>query len=95
MSIKREYEIKTHTVTERVCVKETTHCDVCNKPIDTDKGYWHLITGHHDWGNDSIDSVKYFDMCSEDCLRKNFDEYVKESGKNDWNTMYFEVNRES
>lgn len=38
MSIKREYEVKTHTVTERVCVKETMHCDVCDGVIDENKG---------------------------------------------------------
>ena len=93
MSIKREYEVKTHTVTERVCIKETTYCDICNSVIDDDNAYWELITGHHDWGNDSVDSIKQFDICSETCLRKKFDEYVKESGEDDYNTMYFEVER--
>ena len=93
MSIKREYEVKTHTVTERVCVKETMHCDVCNGIIDNNAEYWELTTGHYDWGNDSVDSIENFDVCSEDCLRKKFDEYVKESGKNGWNTMYFRVER--
>lgn len=95
MSIKREYEIKTHTVTERVCVKETMHCDVCNCIIDDDVAYWELTTGHHDWGNDSCDSIEHFDVCSETCLRKKFDEYVRESMKylGGYNTMYFEVAR--
>lgn len=92
MSIKREYEVKTHTVTERVCVKETMHCDVCNGVID-DNAYWELITGHHDWGNDSVDSTKQFDICSETCLREKFDEYVRKSVKDNFNTMYFEVGR--
>lgn len=42
-------------------------------------------------GNDSIESYEYFDVCSEKCLREKFDEYVKNSGKNDYNTMFFEV----
>ena len=95
MSIKREYEVKTHTVTERVCAKETMHCDVCNGVIEKHKGYWELITGHNDWGRDSVDSIENFDICSEACLRKKFDEYVRESGSSDYNTMYFEVERVS
>lgn len=94
MSVKREYEVQTHTVTERVCVKESTHCDVCDKEINKYKGYWTLTTGHHDWGNDSHESIEHFDICSEDCLRKKFDEYVSDSGS-DYNTMYFEVEREN
>lgn len=93
MSIKKEYEVKTHTVTERVCTKSTVYCDICDSVIDEYNGYWELTTGHHDWGNDSCDSIEHFDICSEDCLRKKFDEYVRESGKDDWNTMYFEVRR--
>lgn len=94
MSTKREYEVKTHTVTERVCVKETTHCDVCDREINIHKGYWTLTTGHHDWGNDSCESIEHFDICSDACLRKKFDEYVSDSDLNNHNTMYFEVERE-
>lgn len=93
MSIKEEYEVKTHVVTERVCVKTTTHCDVCDCVIDENNGYWELITGHHDWGNDSVDSIEHFDICSEVCLRAKFDDYVRQSGKDCWNTRYFEVQR--
>ena len=93
MSIKKEYEVKTHTVTEKVCVKETRYCDVCNGVIEKNTGYWELITGHYDWGRDSVDSMEHFDICSEICLREKFDEYVRESGKNNYNTMYFEVER--
>ena len=93
MGVKKEYEVKTHIVTEKVCVSEITYCDVCKRNINTNKGYWELTTGHHDWGNDSVDSIEHFDICSEICLRKKFDEYIKESGEDDWNTMYFEVER--
>jgi hypothetical protein len=49
MSVKKEYETKTHTVTEKVLVKETRYCDVCKKEI-TEKSYWELTTHHNDWG---------------------------------------------
>ena len=58
MSTKREYEVKTHTVTERVLVKSTMYCDVCNSVINSHEGYWELTTGHNDWGNDSVDSIE-------------------------------------
>lgn len=93
MSIKREYEVKTHTVTERVCIKETMHCDVCHNVIDDNGPYWELTTGHYDWGNDSCDSIEHFDICSEACLRAKFDEYARESGASEYNTMYFEVEK--
>lgn len=95
MSIKKEYEIKTHTVTERVCVKETTYCDVCNGVIGNNEDYWELTTGHHDWGNDSEESIEHFDICSETCLREKFDEYVRNSMERmgGSNSMYFEVER--
>ena len=93
MSIKKEYEVKTHTVTERVCVKETMHCDVCNGIIDDKGGYWEVTTGHHDWGNDSMDSIENFDVCSEVCLREIFDKYIRDSAANNWNTKYFDVEK--
>ena len=93
MSVKKQYEVITHTVTEKVCIGETTYCDICGKEIDTNKGYWEVTTGHHDWGNDSIDSIEHFDVCSEDCIMRKFSEYLEDSGSNNYNTMYFDVER--
>ena len=90
MSVKKEYETKTHTVTEKVLVKETRYCDVCNKEI---KGsYWQLTTHHNDWGNDSIESYEYFDVCSKECMREKFEEYLEDSD-NDYNTMCFDIEK--
>jgi hypothetical protein len=91
MSVKKEYEIKTHTVTEEVLIKETRYCDVCQKEIKT-HSYWELTTHHNDWGNDSCESYEYFDVCSKECLRQKFDEYVKKSD-NKHNSEFFEVER--
>ena len=35
MSIKKHYEVITHEVTEKICIGETTYCDICKKEIDT------------------------------------------------------------
>ena len=73
MSIKNEYETKTHIVTEQVLIKSTRYCDVCGNKIDDDMNYWDLQTGHNDWGNDSVDSIENFDICSERCLKEKFE----------------------
>ena len=54
-------------------------CDVCNKKIREEEDYksayrtkmshfYEVTTHHNDWGNDSIDSYEYKDICSEECL---------------------------
>lgn len=94
MSVNRDYEIKTHTVTERVLVKETRYCDVCKNEIAKEKEYWELTTHHNDWGNDSAGSYEHFDVCSKDCMRKKFEEYLEESGDERYsNSKCFEVER--
>lgn len=73
MSIKKEFEEK--TVTQKVCVKKTTICDVCGKEITGE--YYDVTTSHSDWGRDSVDSIEYKDACSVECLRKLFDKYIE------------------
>jgi hypothetical protein len=89
--VKKDYEIKTHTVTEKVCIKQTRFCDICNKEIPSKKGYWRLTTQHHDWGNDSVESIEIFDICSKKCMDKKYDEYMKKSNETEYNTREFEV----
>lgn len=59
-------------------------CDVCKKKLeqniplgyDSDGNqrlyynYFCVTTHHHDWGNDSIESYKYYDICSVECLQE-------------------------
>lgn len=72
----------------QVPVSEEIVCDKCKKVING--SYWDVTTGHHDWGNDSIDSVDSQDICSKECLCELFEEYVKRSDHR-YNTEYFEV----
>ena len=90
MSVKKDYEIKTHTVTEKVLVKETRYCDICKKEIENNKSYWRLTTHHNDWGNDSIDSYEYKDICSSSCLNKEIEKYIKRSNDG-LNTEFIEI----
>ena len=95
MSVKKHYEVMTHEVTENVLVGETMYCDVCKKEIEKGNGYWEVVTGHHDWGNDSCESVESFDVCSDVCLMMKFGEYIDRSGGDKYNTEYIEVERTS
>jgi hypothetical protein len=92
--VKREFETKTRTVTDKFCTKETLICDICKKEIPIKHGYWHLVTQHHDWGNDSIDSLESFDVCSKECMDEKYNEYMVDSGKTEYNTMEFKAERE-
>lgn len=93
MTIEKEYEIKARITTEKICVKETMYCDVCDNIIDKNQGHWKLIMGSYDWDTDQRAAGEEFDICTEDCLRKKFDEYVEESGRNSWNSKYFDAER--
>lgn len=76
-------------------------CDICGKVIcafdaTPPKGsagesakYFVLTTGHHDWGNDSCDSIDHKDICSEDCVKTALIRYFKEAQGSD--TAYFEL----
>lgn len=72
-------------------VEISCHCDVCKKEIKLGETYLDITTGHHDWGNDSVESIKHHDCCSFDCAKHYIDEYEKliNSGKS--TTAYVEI----
>ena len=77
-------EIK-KTIKEEEVVVDVV-CDVCNKNLTetlynfNKKGYLEIITSHRDWGNDSGDSLEFFQVC-DDCLEKFIIQKIKESSK--------------
>ena len=103
----RDQDIKLVTTTEQRPATETCTCDICNKLIfrrsiidseDMPKNtrqvaYWEVTTGHNDWGRDSDDSVRNYDICSIECLQKLFDKYGEESRgrKKKRNTCYMVI----
>ena len=88
----KEYDIREHTVTEKILVKHDKICDVCRKVMD--KGYYfRVITGHYDWGNDSCDSVEDFDICSQECLAGYMLEHYFPNQK-EYNTQYINIKPE-
>lgn len=87
--IKTRYEIKTYTKTEKVMVSEKRYCDICGEEITG--SYYEIMTGHHDWGNDSCDSIEHKDACSVKCLNDIFSQYCERAGKGRDNTEYIEI----
>ena len=76
-------EVVVRTVYKLAGVK----CDVCGRVIepptkenryhwmDNDYKYYSVTTGHNDWGNDSCESIKHYDVCP-DCINKFVAEYL-------------------
>jgi hypothetical protein len=75
-------------VTEMKKIWSNTLCDICGEVVKIGYGY-DVTTGHHDWGNDSVDSVETFDICSDGCLQKKFEEYLAKVS----DSKYIGVNR--
>lgn len=63
-------------VTTKKEITVAIKCNVCGKAIDGK--FWTLATSHRDWGNDSIESFEYFDLCSHKCIQEKLKEYYYE-----------------
>ena len=69
-------------------------CDSRGRPYCTAK-YLSVTTGHHDWGNDSIDSVETHDICSTECLSKFMQEFYSKFNKSNSGTDYIHIDSET
>lgn len=88
-------------IKQDVVISEVCRCDICNNMIYKKKenanngahliNYFYLTTGHYDWGNDSIESMQNYDICSAECLHKALDKFLRDFI--DSNTAYFEVSK--
>jgi len=81
---------ETRQVTKEVEVTIGITCDVCGKAIKGD--YWTLRTSHNDWGNDSVDSFKYFDLCSRKCVCQKLKDYFIDCKES--NTQEFQLEQD-
>ena len=69
-------------------------CDICNNVIpvkdrrwdDKSDQYFEVTTGHHDWGNDSCESIETVDVCRE-CILKFIEDYLNDCS----DTAYLEL----
>lgn len=78
-------------------------CDVCGKEFNYhEEGlnktkratYYHIVTGHHDWGNDSCDSIEFRDACCDECLSRFIQEWLKDKNVIRSDTAYIEISKE-
>ena len=103
-------EEKVIEVVEKRHITDICTCDVCHKLIykrtmanstelpenklTTD--YWKVTTGHNDWGNDSVDSISTYDICSEDCLKVLMISYIDDCTKRSRrNSRYIDISHET
>ena len=76
-------------------------CDVCGKEFNYkpryDKVkiavYYQITTGHHDWGNDSCDSIEHTDACSDECLSRFTQGWLKDEDVIRSDTAYIDINK--
>lgn len=56
-------------------------CDVCdgNIIIGSEQLYYEVESSHNHWGNDSIESIKHFDLCSKKCLTYHFKNFMNDA----------------
>ena len=64
-------------------------CDKCKKKIEHSVFYWDVVTGHHEWGNDSVDSIKERHICLY-CITPFVTEFISQCKP----TAHLEMSRE-
>lgn len=73
-------------------------CDICGEKFNYDTryriaSYYHIVTGHNDWGNDSCESVESRDACCDECLSIFTQEWLKNEDVIRSNTAYIEIKK--
>ena len=83
-----------------VCELAGVKCDVCGRvikaPSEQDQYNWLddkykfyvVTTGHNDWGNDSFESVRQYDICPE-CITKFVSDYLAD--KKGYRSAYIDI----
>ena len=76
-------------------------CDICGKEFNYEPrhkaktaSYYHIVTGHHDWGNDSCESVDSRDACCNECLSRFTQEWLKDEDVLSSDTAYIEIHKD-
>lgn len=90
------YGEEIEVVTKKVRKINAVQCDVCKKSIVPTSSvgvgynehrrktrYFDVVTGHHDWGNDSSDSIEHRHICP-DCIAEYVKNYLGEAGGSEY-----------
>lgn len=91
----REMKWKKEMREVTVCEEGELTCDACEKVIDITKQngtFYSVCSGHHEWGNDSVDSVECLDACCDECLITLVNKWLKKW--EGYNTAYINIERE-
>ena len=77
-------------VVRKECKVTGVKCDICGKIIPAEayytlekSKYFEVTTGHHDWGNDSHESIEHKDICPE-CIDAFVSKYLKYADGTDY-----------
>ena len=90
----REIKWKKELREVSVCTEGDFVCDNCDKHFDITKQdgtFYHVHSGHHEWGNDSVDSIDDLDACCDECLIALVNKWLEEW--KGYSTAYIEINR--
>lgn len=76
-------------------------CDVCGKELQYAQTkfvspvavYYEITTGHHDWGNDSCESIEHKDACCDECLSRFIQEWLQNADVIESNTAYIDIRK--
>lgn len=82
----------TKMVETRIVFARKLFCDKCKKEIEPGL-YFHVISGHNDWYEDSGDSIECRDYCSYLCLEEALNDFYFKEEKHSA-TAYFEIKRD-
>lgn len=77
-------------------------CDICGKEFNYEPwyngqkiaNYYRIVTGHHDWGNDSCESTESRDACCDECLSRFIQDWLRNKDFIDSNTAYIDINKD-
>lgn len=67
-------------------------CDICGNKININTLFWELETYELDLGDDTCYNYENFDLCSEECVRKKFEEYIIKSKEYKDKPLCFNLN---
>lgn len=74
--LKEKFDTQERVVRDRILIEQRRFCDVCGKEIEHLQYYWTGSIGYFDY--DGYNG-KYFDTCSEECLKEKINEYCEMS----------------
>ena len=83
-------ETKEGLTIRKELIEEIVTCDVCGANADH---YIDVMTGHRDWGSESMDSIEHHECCSWDCAIKFMENWKNRKDVQRSTTAYIEFDQ--